>query len=418
MLETTQSKRWPINWRCNMAWKYQTGRYGHRVRVFERHDRGGMIHAEVSGEKRRSLGHRDRVRAKAWADEMSHKLALGQVVERDAIPRVDYALSEYLTHRSPRHTPSEQQRDQRCAELWTRVLGPATDLTEISLETWEDFAADRLAGRINARGQRMKKPQPVRARTVASDQQWLRQTILWAMKRKIGSGKRLMTENPLTVEGFSIMQVKNPRRPIATTTRYEQTRAASDHVLMDIRANGQRWQVRSYLSEILDIVHGTGRRLSSILWLRVNDFDPEMGPHGALDWRAERDKMRKAWNNIPIGVSVRAALDRILAERPAIGDALLVPSPRNPRTAISKDLASHWLERAEQMAGLPKLDGSLWHAYRRGWATARKHLPDADLQASGGWKDLTSLKTAYQQPDAVTLYEVVSAAKEIREDVG
>ena len=51
-------------------------------------------------------------------------------------------------------------------------------------------------------------------------------------------------------------------------------------------------------------------------------------------------------------------------------------------------------------------------------ATARKHLPDADLQASGGWKNITSLKTAYQQPDPATLYEVVSAAKELREDVG
>ncbi len=397
-----------------MGWKYQAGKYGHRVRVFERADRGGMIHAEVSGEKRRSLGHRDRVRAKAWADEMSHKLALGQTVERDASPRVDYILSEYLTQRSPRHTPSEQQRDQRCAELWTRVLGPATDLSEISLETWEDFAADRLAGRINARGQRMKDLQPVRARTVASDQQWLRQAILWAMKRKIGGGKRLMTENPLTVEGFTIIRVKNPRRPIATTTRYEKTRAVSDHVLMDICTNGKRLQLRSYLSEILDVVHGTGRRLSSVLWLHVSDFHPEMGPHGALDWRAERDKMRKAWNNIPISASVRAALDRILAERPAIGDALLFPSPRNPRKAISKDLASDWLERAEQLAGLPKLDGSLWHAYRRGWATARKHLPDADLQASGGWKDIASLKTAYQQPDAATLYEVVSTAREIR----
>ena len=32
------------------------------------------------------------------------------------------------------------------------------------------------------------------------------------------------------------------------------------------------------------------------------------------------------------------------------------------------------LRTAEKRAKLPKLDGSLWHAYRRKWATERKHL--------------------------------------------
>ncbi len=63
---------------------------------------------------------------------------------------------------------------------------------------------------------------------------------------------------------------------------------------------------------------------------------------------------------------------------------------------------------AEKKAELPKLDGSLWHAYRRKWATSRKGLPDVDVAAAGGWSDLTSLKTAYQQPDTATLYRVVS----------
>ena len=118
---------------------------------------------------------------------------------------------------------------------------------------------------------------------------------------------------------------------------------------------------------------------------------------------------------MPINASVRAALNRINSERPGVGTGYLFPSPRNPRRPVSKDLVSGWLERAEAMARLPKLDGSLWHAYRRKWATSRKGLPDVDVAMAGGWSDLTSLKTAYQQPDTETLYRVVSEPMKLRE---
>ncbi len=107
--------------------------------------------------------------------------------------------------------------------------------------------------------------------------------------------------------------------------------------------------------------------------------------------------------------------DRIIAERPGVGAAYLFPSPRNARRPVSRGLASDWLLDAEKKADLPKLDGSLWHAYRRKWATSRKGLPDVDVAAAGGWSDLTSLKTAYQQPDTATLYRVVSEPTELRE---
>ena len=40
---------------------------------------------------------------------------------------------------------------------------------------------------------------------------------------------------------------------------------------------------------------------------------------------------------------------------------------------------------------------------------------DVDVAMAGGWSDLTSLKTAYQQADAETLYRVVSEPTELRE---
>jgi hypothetical protein len=85
--------------------------------------------------------------------------------------------------------------------------------------------------------------------------------------------------------------------------------------------------------------------------------------------------------------------------------------------AISRDKFGEWLRAAEAKAELPKLDGSLWHAYRRAWATSRKDLPAADVAAAGGWKDLATMIRCYQFPDDATLLEVMPHSKKIVERV-
>ncbi|CAN5848948.1 hypothetical protein BH20GEM1_BH20GEM1_17930 [soil metagenome] len=60
-------------------------------------------------------------------------------------------------------------------------------------------------------------------------------------------------------------------------------------------------------------------------------------------------------------------------------------------------------------------DGSLWHAYRRLWASARKDLPDVDVAQAGGWSSLTALKMAYQKPDDQTMLQVVTHKAGLRE---
>ena len=47
---------------------------------------------------------------------------------------------------------------------------------------------------------------------------------------------------------------------------------------------------------------------------------------------------------------------------------------------MTRHLTNKWLRRAEKLVGVEPQVGSLWHAYRRKWATERKHLPDADGQ--------------------------------------
>jgi hypothetical protein len=62
----------------------------------------------------------------------------------------------------------------------------------------------------------------------------------------------------------------------------------------------------------------------------------------------------------------------------------MFPSHSDPSKPLTRDAFGHWLRKAEELAELPKLDGSLWHAYRRGQATARKDLPLKDVAAVGG----------------------------------
>lgn len=251
---------------------------------------------------------------------------------------------------------------------------------------------------------------PIRHRAVEENCKWLRWVLNWAVHWRDTNGRYLMRENPL--RGFEMPTEQNPNRPVATTDRYEALRAISDEVMMDVSWDGGRQ--RSYLSELLDLAHGTGRRISAICALRYEDLRLDHGPYGAIRWPAQTDKEKRE-TIAPITPRVRAALDRILRERPGIGGRYLFPSPANPEEHVREDRARRWLLNGEKLAGLPKLKGSLWHAFRRGWATARKHLPLKDTAAAGGWASTETLLTAYQQPDDDTMFAVVMGGAELRD---
>lgn len=80
---------------------------------------------------------------------------------------------------------------------------------------------------------------------------------------------------------------------------------------------------------------------------------------------------------------------------------------------VGQEFRSVRLE-AEGLAGVDSQEGSLWHAYRRAWATARKHLPAADVAAAGGWKNAMTVRKVYQQADQETVLQVVLSRKELR----
>ena len=136
-------------------------------------------------------------------------------------------------------------------------------------------------------------------------------------------------------------------------------------------------------------------------------------PHGAIRWPDVTDKEGKEWV-APITQRVRAGLDRLFRERPGIGAAYVFPCPTDPSRPVQYERVRTWLRQAETLAKLPKQRGSSFHAYRRAWATARKHLP-VTVAAAGGWKSTATIQRCYQQPDEGTMLSVVLGGAELRE---
>lgn len=170
--------------RRRKRWSYVAGERPHSVTVYER-EPGGVLYAAAwdpslkggrGAQRRISLKHRDKERAKAYAHEQTAKLKEGS--EDVALGRVKLSrvFATYMRERTPRKTEREQKGDARRVEMWACVLGGASDPHRISLAQWERFIRDRLSGAIDGRGNPVeaKKRRPVRARAVEAECNWLR----------------------------------------------------------------------------------------------------------------------------------------------------------------------------------------------------------------------------------------------------
>jgi hypothetical protein len=106
--------------------------------------------------------------------------------------------------------------------------------------------------------------------------------------------------------------------------------------------------------------------------------------------------------------------NRVACKLGTVGGWVLA-GERKPDQPVDRHQFDRWLTVAEQEAELPKLEGGLWHPYRRKWATERKDLSLKDVAAAGGWKDIETLLTCYQRPDRDTLLAVMEEPKKLRE---
>lgn len=264
-------------------------------------------------------------------------------------------------------------------------------------------------------------PRPLRDGALDCDFRWLSSVLNWATRHKLLDGKRLLSINPLVRDcKWPKEQKANIRRPIASHDRYERTLAQA----ATIDATGR-------FALILTLARYTARRIDAILHLHASDILlsvdrirsalaatgkdvalADLMTYGAIHWRATHDK--QGIDRItPISPVVREEIDRYLASNPKIGDVPLIPAEERlarPVEALSRSSATKWLRVAEQRAGLDKLTGGLWHPYRRLWATERKHLPDVDVAAVGGWTGTKAMKLSYQQDEAKRALSVVMNA--------
>jgi integrase len=392
------------------AWSASVGDYGNRIRCFE-DPASGFIYAETRDPESgryisRSLRHKDKDAAVVWAAQTVLKTKAGLAEFRDRTPTAARIFALYLKYRTVEKVPSEQVADERRVRCWTRTLGPTKDLSKLSLREWEGFVAARRSGAIDAEGEPVPvdKRKPVRDGTIWADCVFHLSVLNWATRWR-EEDRYLMSENP--ARGFPLPREKNVNRPVVSPERFSAIRAKADQVMMRVGRGEDFREMASYLPELLDIAWGTGRRVSAILSLRYADLRLADGPSGSICWPSDTDKMKKEWS-APINPQVRAAINRIRVDRQLKGSAFLFPNPNDPAKPLSKELASAWLRRAEELAEIQHLDGGGWHPFRRGWATSRKHLPDVDVAAAGGWSDLTSLKTCYQQADQETMLAVVA----------
>lgn len=135
---------------------------------------------------------------------------------------------------------------------------------------------------------------------------------------------------------------------------------------------------------------------------------------GEIRWRASADKQRRE-SVVPASPSL---LDELRFFRREMGSAfggLVFPSEHDREIPVRRDVFDKWLRAAEAKAGLPPLDGGLWHPYRRAWATSKKHYAVADVAAAGGWKDYSTLLNCYMQPDKDTMLAVMSDTRKLRD---
>ncbi len=165
----------------------------------------------------------------------------------------------------------------------------------------------------------------------------------------------------------------------------------------------------------LTLAESTGRRIGAILKLRREDLDLDRLPYGWLRFRAEHDKMgHEQW--VPLTETARSVVLGNL--RQTLRGDWLFPAERNNEKPVGVSAMSRRLREAYEKAKLPRLEGGLWHPWRRKWATERKGMPVKDVAAAGGWSDIATLLKSYQQSDEATLTQVVLEAPKLTAEGG
>ena len=216
--------------------------------------------------------------------------------------------------------------------------------------------------------------------------------INWAV------GEELVDSNSLASQkARKAMRIQHqPARPFATPDRYTKLKAVAP-------------QLPPAFSVLLDVAWHTGHRIGAILelrWEHVSLETTDEAPHGTIRWYAGKQSDRKKHDHtLPMNEKVHAALvawrkpvEEAQKKRAQIGKVTgwVFASPDDAKQPLAKWGPKKWMKKAERLAKVPHLKQGIWHPFRRGWATARKHMPLQDVAKGGGWTDTATVTKCYQ----------------------
>src|SRR3989449_8093067 len=270
-------------------WSRTVGtRRGNRIRIYQRSASSNLQMAVWDPVRKRckqvSLGHTDRERATREAAEMVRLRDAGEWIDSRSLT-LGILVTRYLaenTHARDGSLKTEHYRRgcERYAKYMIDWFGADTPVVELTPERMAGYAAARRSGQINGRS--------VGATAVHQDIKLLKSMMKWATG-VYNNGRPLLDRNPLT--GFAVPKTRDPRRPIIDAGTVEKLLAVAG-------------SVSPLLPALVLLMESTGRRLSSVLGLRWDDFNFEKR---TIVWRAELDKKRKTWL-APMPARAEAAL--------------------------------------------------------------------------------------------------------------
>lgn len=402
--------------RPKKPWSKVITEAGVSVRLYERTP-GSPIAREVrtggGAKDRKSLGHTDRALAEDQARALAIRLSELRYAGHSGAVTMGQLVSLYERDRVPLLTPARQRNVRGMLRLLERHFGRTYALDDLSQHAVDGYVRARLSGALKSPRHRTLKA-GVGAGTVRNELHLLQTMTRWAQSYKVG-GRRLLAGDPMA--GIVIPAEKNARRPVANEARYQALVTVAD-----------RAEPTGRFRCVLALARTTGRRIRAICELRASDVlltreamrralaaygmdlaFADLWPHGAIRWPSSTDKL--GFEAItPISQQARAALDAYLARQPHLGDTPLFPGREDATQSVKKEIAGYWLRRAETLAKLEHLERGGYHAFRRAWASERRHLPAQDVAAAAGWRSLEVMRSAYMHADAETVLKVVESA--------
>ena len=300
---------------------YSAGEWGrNRVRVFP-DPKTGLLQIEWRDNGRRltrSLKHRDWARAKRQADEVATgrgaQLVCSYKGQTEPEPLTLKELFDiYGEEVSPTKGEQAQKYDPVATEMFLGFFGRDRRPTTLCQRDWDRFIRDRRAGRVGPSGR------PVSDRSIERDLKFLLAVFNWAAKSRDEQGRLFLQSNPL--RGLKVPKEKNPRRVVLTQAEYEALLRVAGEV---------DWRFRAALV----LAHETGHRIGAIRQLRWSDIGLECG---IIRWRGENEKTGYE-HRTPVSAKALGVLEKARRKNPGIGDAPLLPTPKDPSQCVSRSL--------------------------------------------------------------------------------